>query len=75
MKEKSLFTIDAKILADEFCKSNSATDHSAILWWFANAIMQGYDKGVKHASQEDVEVCCQDFHSYENAYACRKHCE
>lgn len=31
-------TIDAKAWADEFCKRNTATDHGAMIGWFANAI-------------------------------------
>ena len=51
MKEFNLCgTIDAKVWAEEFIKTikkkpKIAKDEGAMIGWFANAIMAGYDKG------------------------------
>jgi len=42
-------TIDAKVWTDEFCRLNAAADHGAMLGWFANAIMAGFDEANRRA--------------------------
>lgn len=43
-------TIDASVWAAEFCKLNTAADEGAMLGWFANAIMAGFDEANRRAS-------------------------
>lgn len=43
-------TIDASVWAKEFCKLNTAADEGAMLSWFANAIMTGFDEANRRAS-------------------------
>ena len=50
-------TMDAKVWADVFYAKNTASDHTTMLGWFANAIMVGYDaaKADENNTQIDVE--------------------
>lgn len=49
-------TTDAKILADEFCKLNTASDHGVMLGWFANAIMSGYDTAMAKSRSKEYHT-------------------
>lgn len=50
MKETELIgCFDARVWASEFCKRFPNNDEGTMLGWFANAIMAGYDKGIKDA--------------------------
>jgi len=48
LRQEWLHTVDARVWADEWAKTIAehpgiATDPGAMLGWFANAIMAGYD--------------------------------
>ena len=43
-------TIDASVWASEFCKLNTAADEGAMLGWFANALMTGFDEANRRAN-------------------------
>jgi hypothetical protein len=46
---------DATVWASEFCKRFPQNDEGTMLGWFANAIMAGYDKGIKDAPDNKKE--------------------
>jgi hypothetical protein len=56
---KLLGCTDAQTWADEWLKITAEIpgipkDRSTMVGWFANAIMSGYDKGVKHEKERNL---------------------
>lgn len=50
-------SFQARVWAREFCKRFPQSDENLILTWFANAIMAGYDEGVRDSSSyEPLEL-------------------
>lgn len=56
-------TWDASLWADAFCEKNKIADRTSILSWFALAIRNGYDAGVRDANnariEAETEASCQ----------------
>jgi hypothetical protein len=55
-----LSTMDATVWAKEFCECTKFTDESWALSWMANAIMTGYDFGIRKAAQRASDAGFED---------------
>lgn len=58
-KERSdwpLPSFDAKDWAEAFCKLNPTMDEGAMITWFANALMRGFDEGCERTANVAREM-------------------
>jgi hypothetical protein len=52
MSEDKPLGIDGKLWAEAFCELHPTVDLSDALGWFCNAIMAGFDEGVRRVLRD-----------------------